>query len=175
MAWPFKRNKTNLPVEVQEYYQSEKRQRVGIAWVLAAGTLIVTVMIAVAVFFGGRWVYRKIANKDNTTTTVVQNGVEQKNDDTPPSSSGASTPSTQPSTPTLAPSTTATTTTPAPTPSVSVSNNNVTKKPVGVSSSTQSSVGTKTVPNTGPGDTLAIFVITVFVGYILHRKFLARS
>lgn len=63
--WPFNRNKqassgSELPQEVQEYYQAEKRERVGIAGLLAFGTLVLTVVLAIGLFFGGRWLYRTV-------------------------------------------------------------------------------------------------------------------
>ncbi len=65
-------DQSNLPAEVQEYYQSERRERVGIAWLLAGGTLILTLLLASGLFFGGRWAYNKIANKDNGPETSIQ-------------------------------------------------------------------------------------------------------
>lgn len=69
----FKRNKKNtdvLPQEVREYYQTERRERTGMAWLLAIGTLLVTFIIAAALFFGGRWAYRAVfGNDDNKTAS----------------------------------------------------------------------------------------------------------
>jgi cytoskeletal protein RodZ len=75
----FNRRKQNtdvLPEEVREYYQSERRERTGVAWLLAVGTLIATFVIAAALFFSGRWVYRTVFNNDdnkNKTTTSQDN------------------------------------------------------------------------------------------------------
>ncbi len=66
-VWPFNRKKQEdqaLPEEVQEYYEAGKRQRTGMAWLLALATLLVTVVIALLLFFGGRWVYQKFSNND---------------------------------------------------------------------------------------------------------------
>lgn len=76
--WPFNRNKSedisNVPEEIQEYYQAEHRERVGLAWLIAFLTLVVTVLVVTGVFFGGRWVYRKLANSDNKKEpTTAQN------------------------------------------------------------------------------------------------------
>jgi cytoskeletal protein RodZ len=70
---PFQKNKAEeqLPSEVQDYYQAEKREKQSLAWLLALGTLVVTVALALGVFFGGRWVYRKIANKPSTPATTT--------------------------------------------------------------------------------------------------------
>ena len=75
MALFKRRNKDtdSLPKEVQEYYQTEKRERTGVAWLLALATLLVTFLIAAALFFGGRWLYHTIFNHDeNKDTTSSQ-------------------------------------------------------------------------------------------------------
>lgn len=70
----FRRNKTTstkttkVPAEVQDYYEAGRRERTGIAWLLGLATLIVTILLALLLFFGGRWIYRKVTNngdKDN--------------------------------------------------------------------------------------------------------------
>lgn len=173
--WPFNRNKSeetyqtqeqlpveqpasNLPDEVQEYYQSGKRERVGVAWLLGIATLCVTLILAMALFFGGRWVYRKIANrndKPNTTSQIGQNNQNKQNGGNSSTNQGKqsptpSTPETKPSTPTPAP------TTPAPAPTTIPSTNQPgTSQPAPT-----------TVPNTGPGDVVAIFVLTTVVGTV---------
>jgi hypothetical protein len=64
----FRRNqKVILPEEVSQYYQSARRERVGVAILLGIVALIVTVLVASALFFGGRFAYRKIAGKDKKT------------------------------------------------------------------------------------------------------------
>ncbi len=71
----FKRKKQNtdvLPAEVREYYQSERRERAGVAWLLALGTLLLTFVIAAALFFGGRWLYNTIFNNDNNDSDTKQ-------------------------------------------------------------------------------------------------------
>lgn len=68
----FKRRKQNtdvLPKEVREYYQAENRERTGVAWLLAVGTLLLTFVIAAALFFGGRWVYRTVFDKDDNKSS----------------------------------------------------------------------------------------------------------
>lgn len=87
MALFNRRNKTEVPEEIQEYYQTERRERAGIAWLLAFGTLIITIVLAAGIFFAGRWAYRKIAgtDNDNGTTQVTQNeGQQQDQQQEPP-------------------------------------------------------------------------------------------
>lgn len=172
--WPFNRNKSdetyeqtqgqlpveqpasNLPDEVQEYYQSGKRERVGVAWLLGIGTLCITLILAMALFFGGRWVYRKIANrndKPNTTSQIGQNNQNKQNGGSSSTNQGKqnptpSTPQTTPSTPTPAP------TTPAPAPTTTIPSTN---------QPSASQPAPTTVPNTGPGDVIAIAIATAVV------------
>lgn len=73
MAWRIGKSKTTveLPQEVQEYYQGERRERTGVAWLLALGTLIVTLAVAFGLFWTGRWVYRTVAGDDNKKTPTI--------------------------------------------------------------------------------------------------------
>ncbi len=83
--WPFNRkqkiDQSLLPDEVSEYYKGGKNQKRG-SWLLALGTMIVTAFLAVALFFGGRWVFQTIFDNDdeNTQTTeqASDNQVEVK-------------------------------------------------------------------------------------------------
>lgn len=115
-------NNSDLPAEVQEYYQSERRERVGIAWLLAGGTLILTLLLAFGLFFGGRWAYNKIAGNDSGSETTAQqedtddkdeknddsatNGDTNTNDTTGTSSATTTTPSAPAPQPSVAPATT---------------------------------------------------------------------
>ena len=81
MKWPWSRNKqpkvdVQVPPEVEEYYQSTHKDRRGMAWLLAFGTLILTVLIAVVLFFAGRWAYRAITGGGSSSETeqAVQEG-----------------------------------------------------------------------------------------------------
>lgn len=64
MALFNRRKKTdlNLPPEVQAYSQAEHRQRMGMAWLVGIVSLVITVFVLTGLFFGGRWLYREIAN-----------------------------------------------------------------------------------------------------------------
>lgn len=85
--WPFKRqsnqNQSDVPKEVQQYYQSERRERTGIAWLLALATLAVTVVLALVLFFGGRWLYRTFFgnNGQNSTGTTQQEQTDNSDED----------------------------------------------------------------------------------------------
>lgn len=63
----FKRKpKVVLPEEVNAYYQSERRERVGVAVILGIVALIATLLIAAGLFFGGRYVYRQFIDNDSS-------------------------------------------------------------------------------------------------------------
>lgn len=114
-----------LPKEVAEYYKSEQRERASVAWVLGIVTLIVTLLLASALFFGGRWAYRKITNNEPSSSQTpspspasLPDGDEEINPpvSTPPTGSA---PTPTPTTPNPAPATpNPSNPTPAPTPSV---------------------------------------------------------
>src|SRR6185436_18606427 len=88
--WPFKRRKKvndqPVPAEVKQYYASEHRERVGLAWLVAFLSLILTVAIIAGLFFGGRWIYRKIAHKNQPQTTGQTNQPVQVSGPSTPSS-----------------------------------------------------------------------------------------
>lgn len=72
--WPFKRKQSDqstIPAEVEEYYQSERRERVGVAWLLAFATLVTTLLVAVGLFFGGRALYRQFTKDDKPKPVAV--------------------------------------------------------------------------------------------------------
>ncbi len=165
--WPFRRKQTEdkkVPEEVQEYYQAEKRERVGLAWILSIVTLAATMLIVLGLFFGGRWTYRKLTHKNKPVATVqkpqsVPSTTNSGN--TSPNNSGSSN-STNNST---APSTPAT---PAP---------NTATQPTANGSSTTNAGGksSSATPNTGPGSTATFFVIAAALGFgfnelRLHRR-----
>lgn len=83
----FKRNrkKSTLPTEVDEYYKSELRTRRGTSILFALFALIVTLVIAAGLFFGGRAIYRALNNDNQDTTKVEDNNSNSAN--TSPASS----------------------------------------------------------------------------------------
>lgn len=80
----FRRNRQQgvLPDEVQEYYNSGRRQRRGVAVLFAFGALILTVVIAAALYFGGRAIYNAVRN-DGTKNTSQQDDNKAANQDWP--------------------------------------------------------------------------------------------
>lgn len=81
--WPFRRKKLadkKVPAEVQEYYDAERRQHSGIAWLIAFLSLLLTVLVAAGLFFGGRWVYRKLAHNSPKAPTKTQQAAQKDKD-----------------------------------------------------------------------------------------------
>lgn len=146
-------DQTEVPQEIQEeYYQTEHRERPGIAWLLAFGTLIATIAVAAGIFFGGRLAYRTFVDSDDPRPRPQTPASEQRpapevareneqqqsqqgdgvqGSNTAPQSQSASSPS----------------------------------------SSNPDSTNNSNIPNTGPGNTLAIFLGVSLFGYISHRLY----
>jgi cytoskeletal protein RodZ len=72
------RRQSVMPQEVEEYYQSEQRQRRGVAIGLAVVALLAAMLVIAGLFFGGRYVYNKFIKDDNKPAAVQQ---EDKNED----------------------------------------------------------------------------------------------
>ena len=162
--WPFSRKKdeqSDLPKEVQDYYQAEKREKVGVAGLLALGTLMVTILLAIGLFFGGRWVYRTVFDNDDSQQTAQQEdgeqqeqeGKEESDQNEPNDGDEQADENEEEQTP--APSQ------PAPTPVPTQTPNQPTP------GSTESSKGDSDLPTTGPEDNLAIFLGTVVIASTL--------
>lgn len=139
-------NQADVPEEIQEeYYQAPRKERAGVAWLLAFGTLIVTVIIAAGVFFAGRWAYRQVVGDPEPDTTSVgtnQDETEEEDaDDEPPAEESENDAAQDETDGTVAGNTT----------------------PEG------------DLPGTGPGNTLATFVLVSLVAYLAHRTLSARS
>ena len=149
----FRRNKTqetSTPTEVQDYYQAENHERTWVAWVLGFATLLVTVVVVTGLFFGGRWTYRKVSRQDKpATATNVAQETSPQTPESAPQTSGSSKISSS-----ATPSSTNTSTSTAP-------------------ASPAAKKATSNLPNTGPGDTFAIFTAVSATAYAVHRRYLA--
>lgn len=80
----FKRRQKNvsnyvIPQEIQDYSQSEHREKMGIAALVGFISLILTLIVLFGMFVGGRWMYRKIAGTDSrsNSTTVVEKSTDE--------------------------------------------------------------------------------------------------
>ena len=61
-----------LPDEVNQYYQSQRRERTGVVFMLGILALIATLLVGLSVFFGGRYIYNKVRGNDTQPNTTVQ-------------------------------------------------------------------------------------------------------
>ena len=172
MKFPFRRNRdtTSVPAEIQEYYQAERRDRTGVAWLLALGTLIITIGLATLLFFGGRWAYRTIVDNDNNTETAQTEEESTESDSNSPESSPATeSGQTGPSTGT---SSTTTSTPNSPTPTEAGTRSTAQSTTPATGSNVAGS--TTDLPNTGAGDIVSIFAITTAVGAAAHYAITTR-
>lgn len=114
--WLFKRSgkemNTGVPSETNV-------QPMWLIWLLSAGTFVVTVLIVLGLFWGGRWVINRSTKKPTPATPVVQKPAANKSQGINGiSSNGSSKPAPTSSTnPAPKPTTTAPTPAPATTPS----------------------------------------------------------
>lgn len=158
--WPFKRKDATPKVssDVDDYYRSERRERVGLAWLLAFGSLIATLLIALVLFYGVRFVYHKVHHTNNggTTATTESTSGGQESASSSASNSGQ----------TNAPGNNSTSTPSSSGTSSSAAN-------TGASSSATSSG--QNLANTGPGSTVAIFFTVSVLGMLAHNFYQRRK
>jgi hypothetical protein len=193
--WPFNRQQqstedSNLPEEVKQYYEAERREHIGVAWLLAFVTLVLTVAVIAGLFVSGRWAYRKYVHKTPAKTqTATQTNVQPQiasGAQSTTSSSGSSPTKTvsKPTTPptvTAVPSHTSNQSTgqnPAkanPTAPVSSAAPSPTPPAATSTSPTTSSTTNKKLANTGPGDTVAIFVCVSVLAALGHGTYSRRK
>lgn len=50
------------------YPTNQPREHQLVAWLLAFATFVITLAIILALFFGGKWIYRKISHKESSTS-----------------------------------------------------------------------------------------------------------
>jgi hypothetical protein len=167
MNFPFRRKQdvSDVPAEIQDYYKTERRERTGIAWLLALGTLIVTIGLATLLFFGGRWAYRAITNNDNDNQETAQVDQESENQDNPESREGAPG---EEATPPTGTSSTNTSTPNSPNPAPSTSTPGTSSTPAAPGTSTPVAGSSTNLPNSGPGDVFGLFVIVTVVATAAH-------
>lgn len=68
----FNRKDKSASEEIQDYYAGQQRERKGITWLLGLATLVVTLLLAFGIFYGGRWAYRAIFDDSNEITEVAE-------------------------------------------------------------------------------------------------------
>lgn len=157
-----------------EHYYAERRTSSIWSWVMAIVTMLLTVLIILGLFYGGRWVYRELTKDDANpqpapTVTAPQNPPTQTNQGvtTLPSGESSTSNSGQSGTSntgggTPAPSGTSTTGGTSNTGSSSTSGSSATNTP-------------SEIPNSGPGEVIMVSVIAAIAGYLVMASKLARK
>ena len=146
-----KRFEEQYPAEVQEYYKQERRERAGVAWLLAFGTLLMTVALSLALFFGGRWVWRQFFDSSDVPN------ISQTDEPASPAQQG--TESSTPSQPTPPAGSTSSTRTVSP----GIEDDETSTAPRGGD-----------IPRTGPRETAIVFAAVSMVSGLAHRLYTTR-
>lgn len=58
-----------MPKEVEEYYKERQRSQKIIPFLLMLATVVVTLVLSLGIFYGGKWAYRQIKGTKNTAIT----------------------------------------------------------------------------------------------------------
>lgn len=94
----FGKDSEQVPTEVQQYYNESGRNNQAKAWLLAVGTLLITVAIALGLFFAGRFVYRAVTDRgDDRPQPAVTQSPTESSEEGQTSSTNTSQPSSNPS------------------------------------------------------------------------------
>lgn len=163
--WNRKKSVENseLPEEVREYYASTKRSRFGAPWLLGLATLLLTLAIAVALYFAGKFVWEQFfTDEAETPTTTEQTTVSEQSEQPSQSENNTSDNDNQTQTTSDQPQT------------LPADNNDNPEDEVSPSPSREASSQLTSTPETGPGDTVAIFVGTTLVAGLAY-EILARK
>jgi hypothetical protein len=123
-----------VPEEIKAYYQAESKDNMLKIWLLSAATFVVTLLVILGIFWGGRWLWRR-SHQPSSKPAPIAN--QDQSQDKKPANSAPATPSAS-STPAPAPAPTPTNTSaPAPSPAAS---------------STPSTSNSSQLIDTGPGN-----------------------
>ena len=92
--WPFNKKKLDqamLPDEVSEYYKDENDGAGRPGWISALITIAVTALLAIVLFFGGRWVYQSIFGNNDNQSENQATTEQEKADEVKPADQNDST------------------------------------------------------------------------------------
>ena len=155
MAW-FRRTEEVEPTNLEQYYADQGRSGL-VSWLYAFGAFVITLVLVFGVFWAGRWVYRKATNDDKATKTATtksssdpfaNTNIEQPSSSTNSSATQTANPQTQ---------------------GASTAQGNTATSSTSSSVPSNTSTNTKAISNTGPGDTVALFVVASSVGVLLYQ------
>ncbi len=154
LKWPYhKKNEEigpSLSEDIKSYYNANRHERVWVAWLLAVGTVLVTIGIAVGLYFAGRWIYEQLTSNTSQQTTQTSQG--NKSSVSTPSKSS---PNDNPTKKTISSSAGTSTKKSAANSTISGNNN--------------------TLTNTGPGNDIAVFFIASIVFTIIAQTTLRQK
>lgn len=168
----------NLPEEVQSYYQSERQQKRGVAFLLAAITVVITIFLALALYFGGRFVYNAFFGGETTTSTEEVEEITEEPADSDPSMPGSGQNSEEE--PDINGSVTPDQPANEDITEDSQEDQNQAQDTQADDQSTQQEIPTAgadedALPSTGPADTVAAFLAVSLLAGLLHRFVTAKS
>ncbi|MEO8784778.1 MAG: hypothetical protein ABI221_00380 [Candidatus Saccharimonadales bacterium] len=125
-----------VPEEIKAYYQAESKDNMFKIWLLSGATFIVTLVIVLGFFWGGRWMWRR-SHQPNVTSPVTATTSQSQ-----PSAKKQSSTETKPADQTASSSTNSSTNTPA-----------VSQTPAAPSTSASTSTQSSSqLVDTGPGN-----------------------
>lgn len=84
MALFNRKKKDAVLPEIDKYYEGERRDRNGLAWLLAMVSVILVTLLIIGLFLLGRWIYRELTDDNGGDTATVQ----QENGENVPSFDG---------------------------------------------------------------------------------------
>lgn len=169
----FNRNKTQDQDETTEESAQESAaadsERTGVAWLLAVATLAVTVVLALGLFFGGRLAYRTVFDNDTADEQVAEENISGDNvEELPSAEEEAGQENVASNEQADSPGVVSEDVTD---PSDESEQAGQSEQPSSTPQSGGSEVAgesTSELPETGPGDTLAVFLATVLIASTLH-------
>jgi hypothetical protein len=174
----FKRNDKTTIAELEEYYSSTgKKNRGGMAWLMAFLSVALTIIVLVGLFYLGRWIYRAVTDDDSNTTTVSESAddsVELPNFDGDVVGQGNQDGATDSDSTSTAETGGVVTDEAA---SVTVGDDQTSSQSNADSSDSENSVsGVSTVPDTGAGEMIVLIPIATGVaGYFISRRYLLNQ
>ena len=179
MALFGRKDKTGIPAEIEEYYQTERRERAGVAWLLAFGTLVVTVVLATGIFFAGRWAYRTVFNGEDKPAEVAQTEEQEAQPEEEPAATTETDEELEAEEERQAEENRQREEADRQAEQEAASQNEEADREEQAETEQQEETsenvaGTSNIPDTGPGDVAAIFAGTSALGYLVHRVFSKR-
>lgn len=179
MALLNRKKKDSILPEVDKYYEGERKDRAGLAWLLATVSVILVALFIIILFFAGRWAYRVVFDNDQETQTVsTEEGNDQNN---VPSIDGGSTEEDSDNNSDETSNSQNKDENQEQTDQNTAQNNNEgevdapaqTQTPNQPSTTGEAipGAGDSPLPGTGPSNILSIFLITSIVAGLLHRLY----